>query len=130
MAEDEGRGGDLADPVRVECDVFGGGLRLAEQGVCLLGEGSSLRQQLVEATAVGIELAALDRVQDPYSRSLVALVGQSRETSRGQRIQSLEGVGAGTGHVMNRAGLDHGNSFRVPGEAGQDLDVLAVVMML
>ena len=134
LGEDEGCAGYLGGAAGVCGDVLEGGPALGEQGEPAFPAAAQVAEQRVAGAGSGVEFLVpgwfFDRGEDAYSGSFVAEVGQRRDSEGGGAVEGGQGVPAGGGQVVDRAGLGRADPEREAVGARDGLDVPAVAVRL
>src|SRR5579859_5123525 len=109
LGEDEGGTGYLGGAVEVKGDVLEGGPALGEQSESSFAAAAQVTQECVASECAGIEFmvpcGVLEGDEDSDSGALVATVGEGQHSQAGGAVEGGQGVPAGGGDVVDRAGL-------------------------
>src|SRR5690606_42128652 len=101
----------------------------SEQGEAAFADAAQGAQQRVVGAVVNGESAPVggffDRGVHADSGAVVGGVGQGGQAAGGRGVQGAQGVFAGGGQIVHRAGLDAGYPDRQPVGAHHRLDVAA-----
>ncbi len=109
MGEDERRAGDVADFAGAGGDVVKGAPPAGEQREPSFPEAAQGTLESVVGAGIDVKFPAarrlLDGNQDADARALIAGVGKGGQAGRGGRVERGQGMGAGGGDVVHRAGF-------------------------
>src|SRR5437667_8960457 len=113
MGEDEGGAGDGADFAGAGGDVLEGAPALVEQGEPAFAQAAQGALDGVAGAVINVQLPAawglFDGNQDADAGAFISGVGQRGQVLRGGTVESGQGVRAGGGEVVYRAGLGFGD---------------------
>ena len=121
MGEDERRAGDVADFAGAGGDVVKGAPPAGEQREPSFPEAAQGTLESVAGAGIDVKFPAarrlLDGNQDADARALIAGVGKGGQAGRGSRVERGQGMGAGGGDVVHRAGPGRRDPQREPSGA-------------
>src|SRR5215471_2296466 len=108
MGEDECGAGYVADFAGAGGDVLQGAPAAGEQGEPAFAQAAQGPLDGVAGAGIDVQFTTagglLDGNQDADAGAVVARVGQGGQVTRGGPVESGQGVGAGGGEVVHRAG--------------------------
>src|SRR2546429_7701990 len=121
MGEDERRAGDVADFAGAGGDVVKGAPPAGEQREPSFPEAAQGTLESVAGAGIDVKFPAarrlLDGNQDADARALIAGVGKGGQAGRGGRVERGQGMGAGCGDGVYRAGVHLRDPQRKPSRA-------------
>ena len=134
MGKDKRCAGDVADFARAGGDVAEGAPSAGEQGEPSFPQAAQGTLDRVAGARIDIEFPSASRLphrnQDADASTFIAWIGPGRQTGGSGPLERGQGVRAGGGDVVHRAGYHLRNPQREPARGGHRLDVAAVAVGL